>query len=137
MATIELIIRDDHGNLLDKGNQKTYPIDLGKASFHDIEGAVEQFKRKALPDIEAELLAAIQEKYVSERDSSLACNGTTPVTIKTLHGKFEFNVQRFINKSDTGNSDITYFEITGEFPERYVSDRLQESHLSLIFLAPN
>lgn len=125
MATIELIIRNDQGNPLDKGSQKIYPIDLGKASFHDIEGAVEQFKRKALPDIEAELLAATQEQYVRE-SSFLVCNGTTPVTLKTLHGKFEFNVQRFIDKSDTESSNITYFEITGQFSERYVSDRLQE-----------
>jgi hypothetical protein len=125
MATIELIIWDNQGNLFDKGSQKTYPIHLGKASFHDIEGAVEQFKRKALPDIEAEWLAATQEKYVRER-SFLPCNGTTPVTLKTLHGKFEFNVQRFINKSNTAKSDITYFEITNQFPDRYVSDRLQE-----------
>lgn len=125
MATIEVIIRDDEGNVIGNENQRVYPIGTGKTSLHDIEGAVELFKRKALPDIEANLLEAAQKDYVKKKDS-LVCNGTTRVTLKTLHGKFEFKVQRFIDKSGAENRPVTYFELTKQFPERYVSDRLQE-----------
>jgi len=67
MATIEIIIRDEAGNILDEGNQRLYQLNLGGASFHEIEGAVETFKTGALPDIEAELLKAVQKKFIAEK----------------------------------------------------------------------
>jgi hypothetical protein len=42
-------------------------MDLGRQSLHDIEGAVEQWRRKALPDIEAELLSAAQREFVAQK----------------------------------------------------------------------
>lgn len=67
MATIEVIIRDDEGNIIGNENQRVYPIGMGRTSLHDIEGAVEQFKKKALPDIEAELLEAAQKGYTRKK----------------------------------------------------------------------
>jgi hypothetical protein len=48
------------------------------------------------------------------------------VTIKTLHGRFEFQVQRFRNHLQPTEKDRTYFDLTDQFQKIYVSDRLQE-----------
>jgi hypothetical protein len=44
---------------------KQYALNWKSQSFHDIEGAVEQFKRSALPDIEADLLEAAQRTFIN------------------------------------------------------------------------
>ena len=67
MPAIEIIIRDDNGNIIDSRNARKYPLDLGKQSFHEIEGAVEKFKRQALPDIEASLLEAAQNAFILDK----------------------------------------------------------------------
>jgi len=54
------------------------------------------------------------------------CNGTTPVNLKSLHGRFEFELQRFIDPEGESLRGVTYFDMTDQFQERYVSDRLQE-----------
>ena len=48
------------------------------------------------------------------------------MTIKTLHGRFEFQVQRFRNHLQPTEKDRTYFDLTDQFQKMYVSDRLQE-----------
>jgi hypothetical protein len=65
MSTIELTLRDDHGRIIDQ--VKKYPMDWKSQSFHDIEGAVENFKQIALPDIEAELLEAAQNAFTEDK----------------------------------------------------------------------
>lgn len=50
------------------------------------------------------------------------CNGTTSVTIKTLHGKFDFALQRFRVEGGEGSD----FGLTDQFQQGYVSQRLQE-----------
>lgn len=126
MATIEVIIRDPEGKVFDKENRLIYPMDLGKATFYEIEGAVEQFKKRVLPDIEAELLEEAQKKFIEGKAKTLICNGKVPVTLKTLHGEIDFKLQRFIDRSDGEDRQVNYFDMTRQFQERYVSDRLQE-----------
>ncbi|NJO39677.1 MAG: hypothetical protein HC769_09645 [Cyanobacteria bacterium CRU_2_1] len=46
-AKIEVTIGDDEGNVIGQLNPQT--LDLGKPSLHDIEGAVEAWRRRALP----------------------------------------------------------------------------------------
>ncbi len=54
----------------------------------------------------------------------MSCNGRIPLEIKTLHGKIHFKVQRFeIKDSD---EDVTYFDLTNQFQDGYISDRLKE-----------
>ena len=67
MPTIELIIRDDKGNVIDSRSVNRYTLNLGKQSFHEIEGAVEQFKRDMLPDLEADLLKAAQATFIKDK----------------------------------------------------------------------
>jgi hypothetical protein len=42
--------------------------------------------------------------------------------VKTLHGQFEFEVQKYLQN----DRSISYFELTQQLSEGYVSDRLQE-----------
>jgi hypothetical protein len=67
MPTIELTLRDDHGRIIDHGFVKEYPLNWKSQSFHDIEGAVEDFQRSALPDIEADLLEAAQNAFIRDK----------------------------------------------------------------------
>ena len=55
MPTIELVLRDDHNQVIGQQSIRKYPLNLNSQSFHDIEGAVENFKKTALPDIELAL----------------------------------------------------------------------------------
>ena len=56
----------------------------------------------------------------------LICNGKTPVTIKTLYGQITFQVQRFKDATRPDEKERTYFDLTGQFQEAYISLRLQE-----------
>jgi hypothetical protein len=64
-AKIEVIIRDEQGNVI--GQLEPQAMDLGRQSLHDIEGAVEQWRQRALPDIEAELLSGSQREFVEQK----------------------------------------------------------------------
>ena len=57
-AKVKLQIQDEEGNVLSQFNP--YWIELGSQSLHDIEGAVENWKQKVLPEIEADLLTQAQ-----------------------------------------------------------------------------
>jgi hypothetical protein len=46
---------------------KKYPLDWKTQSFHDIEGAVENFKQVVLPDIEASLLEVTQSVFIQDK----------------------------------------------------------------------
>ena len=63
MATIEIIIRDDKGRVLGTKYYDDQEFDIGSGSFHEIEGAVETFKQKALPEIEHTLLEHQQTRF--------------------------------------------------------------------------
>lgn len=67
MPTIELILRDENGQIMGQQFVKKYPLDWKSQSFHDIEGAVENFKQTALPDIEANLLEAAQDAFIQDK----------------------------------------------------------------------
>ena len=61
MASIEIILRDDQGQVL--GQHHYDELDIGTGSFHEIEGAVEAFKQEALPKIEQALLEHQQRTF--------------------------------------------------------------------------
>ena len=66
MATIEIIIRDDHGNIIEDRARKEYKLDLGNPSFNAIEAAVGTFKNVALPDLKADLLKEAQDHFIKK-----------------------------------------------------------------------
>jgi hypothetical protein len=45
-------------------------LNLNSQSVHDIEGAVDDFKRNALPDIELDLLEAAQIAFIQDKKRS-------------------------------------------------------------------
>jgi len=125
MATVEIIVRvhDDLGNIINDIEKRTYQLELPDSSFDSIEKATTEFKNQALPDIQADLLGKCQSDFIQKKDDNLRCNGTTPVTIKTLHGRFRFKLQRF---TDVHYNRTTYFDLTHQFMDGYVSNRLKE-----------
>ena len=116
MAKIEIILKDDSGKRI--GEQREYELEVGGGTLAEIEAAVEQFKRKSLPEIEKELLAESQSQEI-KKNRALALNGTSEIEIKTLHGRFKFALQRLSNGED-------YFSITKQCLDGYVSERLKE-----------
>lgn len=67
MATIEVILRDDEGNLIRSSTSQTYQVELGQHTLHEIEGGVETFKQEALPDIEQALLKHAQITFTQAK----------------------------------------------------------------------
>lgn len=53
----------------------------------------------------------------------MKCNGQSPVTIKTTHGKFAFPNQRFTDRA--GTKSFSWFEYRGQFRQGYESERLR------------
>jgi len=67
MPTIELVLREDNNQIISQQSIKKYPLDWKSQSFHDIEGAVENFKNLALPDLERDLLEAAQQAFIRDK----------------------------------------------------------------------
>lgn len=76
MAQIKLSIVDDHGERI--GSEREYLLEVGSGTLAEIEQAVEQFRQKALPQIERELLEASQKKVVEQEKKEAICNATEP-----------------------------------------------------------
>jgi len=56
-----------------------------------------------------------------QKNGEITCNGTSPVFIKTLHG-FQFQLQKY----QAQGQGLSYFELTNQLLEGYISPRLQE-----------
>ncbi len=67
MPTIELVLRDDNNQIIGQQCTKKYSLNLPSQSVHDIEGAVEEFKNYALPDITLSLLEAAQIAFIHDK----------------------------------------------------------------------
>ena len=66
MASIEIILRDDEGNIMNQKTQKRYDLGLGKERRTEIEEAVEGFKRESLPEITYAVLAHAQQHQTEQ-----------------------------------------------------------------------
>lgn len=66
MANIEIILRDDEGNIINQKTQKRYALSLDKGRIGEIEAAVEGFKRESLPDITYDVLAYAQQQQIEQ-----------------------------------------------------------------------
>jgi len=64
MATVEMVLKDDDGRVI---GTREMELDLQSGSFHDIEGAVEAFRKQALPQLEADLLKDKQRRLRDEK----------------------------------------------------------------------
>ena len=71
MASIEIILRDNQGNIINEEKKRIYDLNIGNKKFselrfNDIERAVGEFKRISLPDVTSDLLKEAQEDYKNE-----------------------------------------------------------------------
>lgn len=67
MATIEITIRDESGNIMSQDTKKCYHLDVGGQSFHEIEGAVERLRHELLTDVTRELLTRAQQTFIDKK----------------------------------------------------------------------
>ena len=67
MPTVELILRDDEDRIIDHRATRKYSLDCKNQSLHCIEGAVEEFKKNLLPDLQADLLEAAQNRLIQNK----------------------------------------------------------------------
>ncbi len=63
-ARVEIVIKDEAGNILSQ--MAPQEMELGSQSLHEIEGAVENWRQQALPEIEASLLTQAQSQFTQE-----------------------------------------------------------------------
>lgn len=68
MASIEVIIRDDAGNIISQMPAKA--VKLKNASLDTIEAEVENWRKEALPKIEAQLLHQAQTEFTTGEKTS-------------------------------------------------------------------
>lgn len=68
MASIEVIIRDDNGNIISQ--EKGKEIDLSHANLDTIEMAVEAWRKQVLPEIEGQLLKQAQSEFSAGKKTS-------------------------------------------------------------------
>jgi hypothetical protein len=64
MAKVKMVLEDDDGRVI---GTREMELDLQSGSFHDIEGAVEAFRKEALPQLEADLLKDKQRRLRDEK----------------------------------------------------------------------
>jgi hypothetical protein len=66
MATIEIIIRDKDGQVLNRVTAESYELGQELATLNEIEGAIDQLKNMLLPALEADLLTHQQQMTIAE-----------------------------------------------------------------------
>ena len=66
MPRIEIIIRDNNGEIVNQITRTEYELKLGQGRLSDIEGVVDKLKNELLPALEADLLHYQQQQEVTE-----------------------------------------------------------------------
>jgi hypothetical protein len=74
MASIEVIVRDDAGNILRQ--RLAANIELGDRNLQGVESAVEAWRKTALPEISAGLLEIAQQDFSAAQTVNRKCGAT-------------------------------------------------------------
>ena len=69
MASIEVIVRDDQGKILRQSVDED--VKLSSLSLRGVESAVERWRHKVLPKVEATLLEAAQQEFTEAQKIKL------------------------------------------------------------------
>ena len=72
MARIRIILEDDNGREMAGAESRVYELGRELVNLHEIEGALEQFRRQALPELTAELLAEAQAAELKDQKKAPA-----------------------------------------------------------------
>lgn len=65
MVKIKITLENEQGKKLSE--LESFDLKLGNQSLHEIETAVEKFKKKMLPELSKELLLKAQRKFTQEK----------------------------------------------------------------------
>ena len=68
MARVRIILEDDNGQPLTAGAEQLYVLEGPCNTLNAIETAVEQWRKKALPDIEKSLLQKAQQDAILKKN---------------------------------------------------------------------
>jgi len=66
MARIRIILEDDNGREVKEAGTRVSELGNDLGSLHNIEGALERFRRQVLPELTAELLAQAQAAEIKD-----------------------------------------------------------------------
>lgn len=72
MARIRIILEADDGRAMAGTQARVYDLGQDLGTLHEIEGALEQFRHRALPELTAELLAEAQEVELKDQKKAPA-----------------------------------------------------------------
>lgn len=72
MARIRIVLEDDDGREMAGTQARVYELGRALGTLHEIEGALEQFRHRALPELTAELLAEAQEAALKDQKKAPA-----------------------------------------------------------------
>lgn len=67
MARVRIILEDDHGLPLSNEAEQVYALPGPCDTLDSIEEAVEEWRKKALPDIEKALLTQAQQQAIAKK----------------------------------------------------------------------
>lgn len=123
MARIKIILEDDQGNVINS-KELNYDLNLQDGKFHTLEGEIDKFKKSSSKEITALLLTQMQKELKSQKkNEGWALNGSRTVSLRSLHGRFEFSMQKFKRTGEYCN----FFDFMNEFGNQsYISERLKE-----------
>ena len=65
MTQIDILIKDDQGQEITR--LQSVNLELGSQSLNEIETAVEELKKKMLPEISSELLSQAQRQFTEDK----------------------------------------------------------------------
>ena len=71
MASIEVIIRDDQGNILSQAVDQW--VNLPSLSLRGVETAVEDWRQRVLPKVELTLLELAQQEFTEAHKANSIC----------------------------------------------------------------
>ena len=57
-----------------------------------------------------------------KKESGVKCNGSHPITVKTIHGQITFPLQKYL----INGKSCHYFQLTYQLRSEYISPLLQE-----------
>lgn len=71
MARIRIILEDDDEREMKECESRVYELGRGLNRLHEIEGALERFRRQVLPELTAELLAKAQAAEIKDQKKEM------------------------------------------------------------------
>lgn len=66
MARIRITLEDEAGREIEGMGPRFYELKGGLGNLHEIEGALEEFKRQVLPELTRELLTQAQQAAIAD-----------------------------------------------------------------------